>query len=88
MAQVQPVLSQARDLRPRQVQGAGQRSALEGNQAARLHARAVRLPVVGQPSRQDGHGPGTRNPHADPAQQQLTVYPGLLQLGRTRDMRA
>ena len=86
VVQVQPALSRARDLRTRQVQGAGHRSALEGNQAARLHARTVRLPVNGQPSRQDGHSPGTRSPHADPAQPQLTVHPGLLQLDCARDL--
>jgi hypothetical protein len=45
VVQVQRALSGGRDLRTRQIQRAGHRSALEGNQAARLHARAVCVPV-------------------------------------------
>ena len=52
----------------------------------RLHARAICLPVNGQPSRQDGYSPGASCPRADPAQLQLPVYPGLRQLDRTPDL--
>jgi hypothetical protein len=66
--QVQPAPCRARDLRTRQIQGAGHRSALEGNPGREPPCQSSPHPRHnGQPSRQDGCQATPRRYRAAPA---------------------